>query len=195
MHFRRLPGAKTIYKYLERRALDVATNLQVCTWNFCFLNMPCKCPPSGCQGVLHEQQKGMVERLKDQTRAQSRLVGSLTSGCGSKVDSVQVELDSLESEVESPKNVVYGSTKQRYTPASQSSGSEVAPTVASKVAFPQKLQIVLNSIPGSRPVAFGGSPFIAGCTNHLCKGGTLAASLALGPSESFMPCLRRGDCC
>ena len=126
-------------RYLERRALDVAINLQVCALNFCYLNMPPWCPPSGCRGMLNQQQGAMISSLRRRTRAQSRLVGDLASGCGLKLTAVQSELDSLESVLDSLRDLVYGSAKQRTAASSQDSSSEVVPTVASKVAFPQKL--------------------------------------------------------
>ena len=69
----------------------------------------------------------------------SRLVGSLASGCGSKISSVQSELGVLESVVDSLRDVVYGSSKQNSTSPSTGARAEVVPTVASRVAFPDKL--------------------------------------------------------
>ena len=125
-------------RFVERRALDIAVNLQVCAINFCFLGMPPRCPPKGCRGSLTQEQNSMVMSLRERARSLSRLVGDLSSGCGSKVSSVQGELDSLETIVDSLRDLVYGSCKQS---TSKGSGvrTEVVPTVASLVAFPQKL--------------------------------------------------------
>ena len=81
----------------------------------------------------------MVNSMRHRTGALSRLAGDNSSGCVSKLNDVQFELDSLEFVVDSLRDLFYGSSKQRTTVVSSSANPEVVPTVASKVAFPQKL--------------------------------------------------------
>ena len=91
------------------------------------------------QGVLSVEQDKWVKGLWRRARSLCRLVGDL-AGCGSKINAVQFSLDSLEAGFDSLSDLVYGAIKQGSKSSTEGPGSsQVVPTVASKVAFPEVL--------------------------------------------------------
>ena len=84
-------------------------------------------------------QQNMIQSLRGRARSMCRLVENISVGCGSKISDVQVELDHLESVLESLRDVVYGSAKQSTAFSMASSSTAVVPTIAAKVAFPDVL--------------------------------------------------------
>ena len=69
----------------------------------------------------------------------SRLVQTLSAGCGSKISSVQSELDLLEANLDGVAELVYRAPKQSQRNSTQGATSAVVPTVAERVAFPSEL--------------------------------------------------------
>ena len=131
---------RQVQRYRERRALEILVNVQVVALNFLSVGGRCEAP-SACLGTsLSSRQLSMVEGLMHRTRSLSRLVGNLSTGCGSKLVGVQSELVSLESVVDSLREVVYGSSKQNTTFPTSGAATSVVPTVASRVAFPNQLK-------------------------------------------------------
>ena len=131
---------RQVQRYRERRALEILVNLQVVALNFLSLDGRRKAPDACFGASLSSNQLAMVEGLMHRTRSMSRLVGNLSTGCGSKLNDVQSELISLESVVDSLRDVVYGSSKQSTTFPTSGAATSVVPTVASRVAFPNQLK-------------------------------------------------------
>ena len=139
-------------RFCERRAREVLVNLQVCALNFIFLGGSPICPDSGCRGPLSDLQQAVVASLGERVCSFSRLVGDMSTGSGSKLDSVQGELASMEAVLDSLGSLVYGSAKQSTGASAQGSSTTVVPTVASRVAFPTELR-------GFDPTPFLPQPF------------------------------------
>ena len=76
----------------------------------------------------------------------------MSTGSGSKLDSVQGELASMEAVLDSLGSMVYGSAKQSTGASAQGSSTTVVPAVASRVAFPTELR-------GFDPTPFLPQPF------------------------------------
>ena len=155
-------------RYSVRWALELSTTLQVCALNFGLLGMPKQCPPSGCRGPLTGDQQKMVEGLRDRTRSLSRLVGDVSTGCGSKITAVQDELASTEAVVDSLRDLSYGTATARISAPTSSACTAVVPTVAHRVTFPGSLKD-FDPIPKRR------LPGASSCTHHfgenICSGG------------------------
>ena len=126
-------------RYRERRALELMVNLEVVALNFSYLGGPRRCPASGCRGELRDGQWQIVESLLDRTRSWRRLVGDLSTGSGSKILDAQSELVQLEARLDDLAELVYGASKQASREANSGGTTDVVPTVASAVAFPQEL--------------------------------------------------------
>ena len=84
----------------------------------------------------------MVKGLRNRVRVLSRLVegDDLSAGCGSKINDLCVDLESFERTLDSFRDLVYGAAKFSTSCKSDGASTQVVPTVASKVAFPEQLR-------------------------------------------------------
>ena len=92
----------------------------------------------------------MIQSLLDRNRS-TRLARDLSS-CGSKLSSVQSELEAFEVAFESLRDLSYGAAKQRTSSPASGARTEVVPLVASRVAFPRELK-------GFDPIPYLPEPF------------------------------------
>ena len=82
----------------------------------------------------------MIAGIRERMCSMCRLIGDLSVECGTKIQGVSEEWMDLECEVESLAELVYGGARVNGLAQGSAASSQVVPTIASQVAFPDKLR-------------------------------------------------------